>query len=302
MEVRQARYFAAVADEGHFGRAAARLHVAQSVVSQQVAKLERQCGFALFDRTTRRVELTDGGRALLVHARRLLAAAESADADAALVAAGRLGRVSVGFVGTATYDVLPRVAQRVRAERPRIDLDLRGELLAPELFEGVEEGRFDLAVLRGEAPEGARVAVSRLRRERLVVAVPEDHPLADADAIEPAALADEPFVTYPAHERSAMHDVVLSVCRDAGFRPPSVLEVQETATIVVFVAAGAGVALVPEPVRSLSVAGVRYVPLAEERYVDLRLATPAGPLAPAVAAVAEAVVAIASEGARGAAG
>src|SRR4051812_23352511 len=104
MELRQLRSFAALAEEQHFGRAAARLHIAQPALSQQIKQLEREVGVALVDRTTRRVELTGAGRRFADHARTVLASADRASADMALVASGHAGRVSAGFIGTATYD------------------------------------------------------------------------------------------------------------------------------------------------------------------------------------------------------
>src|SRR5690348_3740626 len=123
MELRQLRSFVVLAEERHFGRAAARLHIAQPALSQQVARLERELGLPLLTRTTRRVELTEGGRRFAEHARSVLAEVEHAEADMASLASGRAGRVSVGFIGTATYDVLPRVTQEVRRELPDVELE-----------------------------------------------------------------------------------------------------------------------------------------------------------------------------------
>ena len=126
MELRHLRSFAVLAEERHFGRAAARLHIAQPALSQHLRQLEHEVGVRLMDRSTRRVELTEAGRLLHDRTREILATLDRTTADLALLAAGRAGRVRVGFVGTATYDVLPRVAQRVRAELPDLELDLHG--------------------------------------------------------------------------------------------------------------------------------------------------------------------------------
>ncbi|NBE50156.1 LysR substrate-binding domain-containing protein [Streptomyces boluensis] len=289
MELRQVRYFLALAEECHFGRAAARLHVAQPALSQQIKQLERELGTPLFHRSTRHVELTEAGRELTGYARTLLAEAERARVHMTELATGRAGRVSVGFIGTATYDVLPRVARTVRAQLPEITLELRGELLTPQLVDGLLDGTYDLTVLRsGSAPD--TVSITPLRTETLVAVLPTSHPLASRRQISLAALSDEPFVVHPAGTRSAMHDRVLSACRRAGFEPPSLVEVGETATLVVLVAAGHGVALVPESVQSLRLDGVTYVPLAEKETVGLvlgRRATHQAPAAQQVAAVIE---------------
>lgn len=178
MELRHVRYFLALVEECHFGRAAQRLHVAQSALSQQLKQLERELGTTLFARSTRRVELTEAGRHLVTHARSILAEVERAEEQMALLATGRAGRVSIGFVGTATYDVLPRIARTVRAQLPGVSLELRGELLNPELVEGLLSGTYDLALLRTDAPVDAAVEVTTLRSERLVAVLPTGHPLA----------------------------------------------------------------------------------------------------------------------------
>src|SRR6478609_4979779 len=118
MELRHLRSFAVLAEERHFGRAAAQLHIAQPALSQQIKQLERELGVELFTRTTRRVEPTEAGLRFAEHARTVLGDVDRARDDMALLATGRAGHVSVGFVGTATYDVLPRVAQEVRRELP----------------------------------------------------------------------------------------------------------------------------------------------------------------------------------------
>ncbi|GAB2799869.1 LysR family transcriptional regulator [Streptomyces chlorus] len=271
MELRQLRYFLALAEECHFGRAAARLHVAQPALSQQIKQLERELGISLFNRSTRRVEPTEAGRHLTDYARALVMEEERARAHMRELATGHAGRVSVGFIGTATYDVLPRVARTVRAKLPKITMDLRGELLTPRLVEGLLSGVFDLAVLRGAASE-ENIRITPLRSEPLVAVLPSHHRLAGRPSIPLEALAGEPFVIHPSQSRSSMYDRVLSACRRAGFRPDPLLEVGETATLVVLVAAGHGVALVPQSVQSLSLDGVTYVPLTSPESVELVLA------------------------------
>ncbi|MEU3147113.1 MULTISPECIES: LysR family transcriptional regulator [unclassified Streptomyces] len=271
MELRQLRSFLALAEECHFGRAADRLHVAQPALSQQIKQLERELGVSLFHRSTRRVELTEAGRHLTDYARVLVTEEERARIHLRELATGHAGRVSVGFIGTATYDVLPKVARTVRAKLPGITLDLRGELLSPLLVEGLLSGTFDLAVLRGTVSE-ENIRTTPLRSEPLVAVLPSHHRLAGRRSIPLEALADEPFVIHPSQSRSSMYDLVLSACRRAGFRPAPLIEVGETATLVVLVAAGHGVALVPQSVQSLSLDGATYVPLTDPGSVELVLA------------------------------
>ena len=294
MELRQLRSFVALAEEQHFGRAAERLHIAQPALSQQIKQLERELGVTLVDRTTRRVALTGAGHRLTDHARTVLASAERAVADMALVASGQAGRVSAGFIGTATYDLLPRAAREVSTALPGVRLELHGELLSPALLEGLAGGRYDLVVVRpgGEPPRGFEVR--RLRTERLVAVLPDGHPLAVRRRIELAQLADDAFVMHPSGHRSSIHERVLAACADAGFRPRTAAEVGETATLVVFVAAGLGVALVPDAVRSLRLDGVSYVALSRAYTVDLAVMTRAGERSPAVHRVKEIVESLAS--------
>jgi len=286
MEMRHLRAFAALAEEGHFGRAAERLHIAQPALSQQVKQLEREFGVELVSRTTRRVELTEAGRRFAEHCHAVLGSVDRAATDMAQVASGQAGRVSVGFIGTATYDLLPLAARQVRDALPGVRLDLHGELLSPALLDGLLDGSYDLVVLRPDGLDRPAVDLRVLRTERLVAVLPDHHRLAGRGRIDLAELAGEPFVMHYSGHRSSMHEHVLAACAAAGFRPPSITEVGETATLVVFVAAGLGVALVPSPVRSLALAGVAYVELAEAATIDLALATRSGEASPAIHRVA----------------
>ena len=291
MELRHLRSFAALADEQHFGRAAVRVHMAQPALSQQIKQLEREFGVELVSRTTRRVQLTEAGRRFAEHARAVLGTVDRASTDMALIASGQAGRVSAGFIGTATYDLLPLAARQVRDVLPAVRLDLHSELLSPALLDGLLDGTYDLVVLRPDGVPRPEVDVRLLRTERLIAVLPDRHPLAGRRRIDLIELADEPFVMHFSGHRSSMHEHVLAACADAGFSPSSIMEVGETVTLVVFVAAGLGVALVPEPVRSLALDGVAYVELSNAATVDLALATRAGEASPAIRRVAEIVAA-----------
>jgi len=292
MEIRHLRSFVVLAEERHFGRAAGRLHIAQPALSQQLRRLEHELGVTLLDRSTRRVDLTEAGRLLQTRALRMLAELDRTTGDLEALAAGLAGTVRLGFVGTATYDVLPQVARRVRAELPEVHLELHGELLGPALLDALVAGDLDLAVLRPGpgAPDG--VVLRELRTEPLVAVLPAQHRLAGADAVEIAELAGEPLVTHPSGHRSSMQPRVLDAFRRAGLEP-ELIEVGETGTLVVFVAAGLGVGLVPASVRALRLDGVAYVPLAgPAEEVSLALAHRPEPGA-AVTRVAELVAEVA---------
>ena len=273
MELRHLRYFVAVAEERHFGRAATRLHMAQPPLSQQIRNLETELGVVLLRRTTRRVDLTAAGETYLARAREILASVDEAGAEAGRVAEGLVGRVVIGCVGSATYSVLPALARTLRKELPGIDFAFRGEMLVPDQVAALLAGRIDLALLRPPVDD-ATLRVTTLRREPLIVALPEAHPLAARERLRVADLRDEELIVHVGQGRSVMHGLVTSLCREAGFEPRVRHEVAETSTLVTFVAAGLGVALVPEPVAALGVAGATYRPLdGPTARVDLAAAT-----------------------------
>jgi len=282
VELRHLRYFVAVAELRHFGRAAARLHMAQPPLSQQVRQLEAELGVELLRRTTRRVDLTDAGAAFLQRAREVLAAVDAASVEAQRIGAGLEGRLVVGCVGSATYSLLPSLARTLREELPAVDFSFRGEMLVPDQAAALLAGEIDLALLRPPVDHPGLV-LTPLRRERLIVALPDGHRLAGRKRLRVADLRDEDFIVHPGHGRSVMSGLVLSLCREAGFEPRVRQEVGETSTLVTFVAAGLGVALVPEPVAALGVAGATYRPLVGGGQVELSAATRAGDDAPVLA-------------------
>jgi DNA-binding transcriptional LysR family regulator len=263
MELRHLRYFVAVAEERHFGRAAERLHIAQPPLSQQIRRLEAELGAPLLHRTTRRVELAPAGEVLLARARDILAAVDAATEDARRAARGEFGRLAIGFTGSATYALLPALADALREALPGVVLELRGELLTPAQVEGLLDGSLDLGLLRPPVRDHS-LEVEILRREPLVAVLPATHRLAAAPAVPLEQLEEEPFVMYPSHFRSVLHDAVEDTCAAHGFHPRVALEVSETATLVSFVAAGLGVSLVPDSVRHMTVEGAVYRPLARE--------------------------------------
>lgn len=261
MELRHLRYFVAVGEELHFGRAADRLHIAQPPLSQQIRQLERELGVSLLTRTTRSVELTPAGRAYLQRAIEILDAVGDAGGQARRIAAGVEGRLVIGCVGSATYSLLPQLVRALGESLPGVEVGLRGEMLAPAQLEALRSGALDLALLRPPVV-GEGIFTETVRRDRLLVALPTNHSLAGQTELTVAALRDEDFVVHAGHGRSTMSNLVENICADAGFVPRVRQEVSETLTLVTLVAAGLGVAIVPDPTAALDIAGVRYVPLA----------------------------------------
>lgn len=268
MDLRQLRNFVAVAEECHFGRAAQRLHMAQPPLSQAIRRLEEDLGVELLERTTRRVALTPAGERFLERSRQILHEVDQAAREAARIAAGEIGRVVIGVVGSATYALLPPVARRLREEYPDIDFEFTSEMLTADQVSRLGDGTIDIALMRPPlATEGLLLRV--LRSEPLVVALPESHPLASRDVFDLGELRDETFVTYPADRRSVLYDTFLAACEAHGFHPTHTVQVAQTSTIVVFVAAGIGVAVLPASAAHLRLEGVRFLPLADTPSVEL---------------------------------
>jgi DNA-binding transcriptional LysR family regulator len=188
---------------------------------------------------------------------------------------GLEGRLVLGCVGSATYSLLPALARSLREQLPAVDLAFRGEMLSPEQLGALRDGSIDLALLRpfADLAQSTDVSVTALREEKYVVALPEGHRLARRSRVRVADLRGEDLIVHSGHGRSAMYDAVTTMCRDAGFEPSIRHEVAETSTLVTFVAAALGVAVVPEPVSALVVAGTVYRPLASRARMALVVAT-----------------------------
>jgi LysR family transcriptional regulator, benzoate and cis,cis-muconate-responsive activator of ben and cat genes len=258
MELRHLRAFLAVAEELHFGRAAARLQMAQPPLSQQVRRLERELGVELFRRNRRHVELTHAGGALVPEARRTLAAAERAAAVVAAVAAGASGRVSLGFVGSLAHGVLPRLVRELRLQAPGVEIALR-EANTSQQIELLRLGLLDAGLVRPPIQaEGIEIEI--VGREPLRAVLPDDHRLAGARSIRLEALRDEPFVLFPRAIGPGLYDQILGLCREAGFSPNVVYESGATATMVALVEAGIGVCVLPQS--HAGTGSAHFVPLA----------------------------------------
>jgi DNA-binding transcriptional LysR family regulator len=257
VELRHLRYFRVVAEELHFGRAAERLHIAQPPLSQQIRQLERELEVSLFTRSTRRVELTPAGQAYLKRAIAILDAVDDAGQQARRIAVGVEGHLTIGCVGSATYSVLPRLVRALRDELPYVEVSIRGEMLAPAQMDAVLAGDIDIALLRPPLDDPA-VRYETLRRDRLVVALPAEHPLAQREVLHIADVRDQDLIAHAGQGRSVMGGLLYAVCADAGFAPRIRHEVSETSTLVTLVAAGLGIAVVPAPTAELDIAGVTY--------------------------------------------
>ncbi|MBC2592421.1 LysR family transcriptional regulator [Rhodococcus aetherivorans] len=258
MELRHLKYFVTVVDEGSFTRAAERLSIAQSPVSHQIRKLERELGVRLLERTTRSIALTEAGRVFYDRCLALLAATEDAMESARKADRGEVGSLSLGFTGSATYDLMPNLVRAYHDRNPLVELTLRSEMLTPAQVAALLDGTLSVGLLRPPVNTPG-IVVELLRHEPLLVVLPVQHPLAVATTIDLHDLAEEAFIGHCSP--STMHDILLTACEQAGFVPIVRQQVAETATLVALVAAGLGVALAPESVRHLRMNGVTYRPL-----------------------------------------
>jgi DNA-binding transcriptional LysR family regulator len=262
MELRHLRYFIAVAEELHFGRAAERLCIAQPPLSQQIRQLEREIGFALFYRTQRRVELTSAAALFLDEARGALASLDKAAAAGRRIARGEVGWLGIGYVGSATYQALPAILAAFRACHPDVELVLR-ELVSARQADALRDRRIHVGLAR-PALAGDGIVSEPLVREPLYAAVPAGHSLAASNGVRLADLAAEPFILFPRHPKPSYADWIYDLCETAGFSPTVVQESADMHTAIGLVAAGMGVTLVPASVRAAHREGVAYLPLTGE--------------------------------------
>jgi DNA-binding transcriptional LysR family regulator len=287
MEIRQLRYFVTVAQTRHFGQAAERLHMAQSPLSQAIRQLESQVGATLFNRTTRRVDLTPAGEAFLRDAQRILASVETAKERVQRIGDGHSGLLRVGCTGLAAYRHLPQLARIAARELPDLILRFVPDLLTPAQEEALADDRIDLAVLRPPLRRTGLV-LREIARERLVLAVGQQHRLYGDALVALAELRDEDFVGY-ARPDSVVNAAVTQACLAAGFLPRRSHEAAETSIVLTLVAAGLGVALLPESALALRVDGIRFVAVADDASVDVALAWRRDDLNPALARLVEAL-------------
>ena len=271
MELRHLRYFAAVAETRHFGRAAEQLHMAQPALSQSIRQLETELGTPLFTRTTRQVRLTPAGEFLREEARRVLTAVDDSVRGVRRIAEGRQGLVRIAFTGTAAYTFLPRIARILKSELPDLALEVHADQLTGEQVDGLVAGRIDLGVLRPPTP-GGDLVLRTLEIEPLVLAVAADHRLATEPVVTMADLRAEDFVLF-AGESSVVNEAVLRSCREAGFTPRHEHRAHGISVLLPLVAADLGVALVPASVRAAPLTGVVFRDVADAASIELALAS-----------------------------
>lgn len=263
IELRQLRYFVTVAEEMHFGRAAQRLHMTQPPLSLAIRSLENALGTALFRRNSRSVALTPAGAALLPEAQRILQQTAALPDLMRRAASGASGSLSLAFVSTADYSVLPSFLREFRETYPAVEIDLR-EATTDVQIEELTQGRIDVGLLIPPLPEKARLEIDYLPvlSEPLILAAPKGlHALRGKARADLALLTELPLIVFPRRIAPALHDAILACYHEAGLTPRIGQEAIQMQTIIGLVSAGMGIALVPQSVSNLKRPGVDYRPL-----------------------------------------
>lgn len=280
LDLRRFRYFLAVVETLHFGRAASKLGVAQPNLSQQIKKIENALGHALFERTTRGVTPTAVGTFLAKRAELLQANFQEAIDTAQRIGRGEEGSLSIGFSGSAMFSRTPRAIERFRRLRPNVMVQLR-QLYAHEQMPLLLDGTLDIGFIRdGAAAPGLQV--TPLLRERFVAVLPRDHPLAHHRSISPKRLKDEHFVLFSPKIAKLTYRRIIDLCEADGFTPDIVQEAPQWVTVCSLVAAGLGISLAPACIARLSIPDVVYRPLRSKGWSSVEAWTKTGVRSPVV--------------------
>ena len=259
MELRHLRYFGTVATELHFGRAAEKLHIAQPPLSKQIQDLEAELGFELFNRTKRSISLTPAGQAFLVEVNQIFQQLDRAIDIGRKTSRGELGQISIGFVGSATYNILPVMLQQFRDRYPNVQIELH-ELTTDRQLIWLRAGRIDIGLIRPPIVD-RNLASEVIFQEPLVVALPTSHHLANLNKIDLSLLVTEPFILFPRQLAPGLYDPIIAMCLTAGFSPNVVQECIQMQTIVSLVSANMGISILPASIQEAQRQGVVYKPI-----------------------------------------
>ncbi|SAK87859.1 transcriptional regulator CatR [Caballeronia pedi] len=266
MELRHLRYFVAVADEKNFTRAAQLLNIAQPPLSRQIQQLEEALGVQLFERNARPLKLTETGKFFYSHATQILA--QTAELESMTRRVGNIERsLSVGFVGSTLYGMLPKLIRRFRDENATVELSLH-EMSTMDQIRALKDGRIDVGFGRIRL-EDANIRRITLREEKMIVALPHGHPLSATNAmLSLRELVNETLIIFPQAPRPSYADQVLSAFQDRALKPRRIYEVRELQIALGLVAAGEGVSIVPSSVNGLKRNDVNYMQLDDPTLVS----------------------------------
>lgn len=277
IELRHLRYFVAVAEELHFGRAAQRLHMAQPPLSQQIRKLEEAVGHPLLLRTSRNVRLTAAGEELLKRAQQTLRKVAEDVHSTRRIGRGEVGTLTVGFIASSMLTVLPRMLSAYRGQFPEVELRLR-EFYTSALVRALHDGTADIGFTRDADPDEA-LHTEIILRERYIAVLPARHPLTAKSSIRASELRTEPFVLFSPDVGQNAWEKVMLLCHNDGFRPKIVQQAPHWLTILRLVGAGLGVTIAPACVERIADQEVRCVSIRNTKvFSHLELAYPVKPL------------------------
>ena len=263
MKLHFLRYFVALAEELHFGRAAKKLAMTQPPLSSAIKSLEEELEVQLLIRDSKHVELTQAGEAFLAEARQILEQVARASNVAKIVAKGMRGRLEIGVTGSLVYREVPAIVRQFNLEMPDVDVVLR-EMSSAEQLNELLRGQLHAGFVNASTvpPQLSSLA---MREDEFVLCLPLDHPMAQADVIDLAQLADERFVMFSRDVAPANHDNVIAIFSRAGIHPKTVHAARQWLTVVAMVANGLGVSLVPRTLARSRVHGVKFLSIAGEK-------------------------------------
>jgi DNA-binding transcriptional LysR family regulator len=269
MEFRQLRQLIALSEVLSFHKAAARLNMAQPPLSVSIRKLEEELGTSLFIRNQRGVSLTAAGHRAVTYAKETLFAADKLRVSMREIGVGLRGSLRIGFVGSATYALLPRILPPFRKAYPAVDVVLV-ETTTVEFVRDLDRGTMDVGLIRIPLLETADVNIVVVERDQLLVALRSDDPLARRRQIKLKTLADRPFILYA--NRSVLHQTITLACQRAGFLPQVAQQATQVNTMLCLVESGLGIALVPAVAARHAPPGIKFVSLADAPQIELGLA------------------------------
>lgn len=259
MDIRQLRYFVTLAEKRHFGQAAEALHIAQPALSQSIRQLENGLQVELLDRSTRPIRLTSAGRTLLREGRALLSQFTRAEMLAKQEGATDGGRLIIGVTGTAALEFAVPALRAFGRRRPDVQVSLR-EMSSPQQLGALDTGEIHIGFVRPPVAD-EKISIRLVHTDPLYLALPSDHPKAQSERIRLVEMSGTAFVIFERDEAPGFHDLMLHVCRAAGYVPTMIQEAQQMTTMLSLVGGGFGCALVPRSARRMNIPGVAYRPL-----------------------------------------
>lgn len=282
MDLRQIRYFVVLAEQLHFGRAAELLNMAQPPLSQQIKNLEAELGVTLIDRSSRPIALTLPGQTLLKEGRQLLAQFDRVESATKQARDGKSGRLIVGLTGTAALDFASPLLKAFGSRHPEVLVSLH-EMNSPSQLLALENGSIHIAFVRPPVLD-ERFYIRLVHTETFIVALPCDHELAGREAIRLRDIQDLPLVIFEREEAPGFRDLILHVCRAAGYTPSFFQDASHMSTMLCSVGGGLGVALVPRSASRMAIPGVSFLEVLDEcPKVELYAAWPKATPSPHVA-------------------